>query len=123
MTIKVCIIDFALSRFECDQTLVYNDLEQDEDIFGGEGDIQYDIYRMMQDHVEKDWSKFCPKTNVFWIYFLIKKLCVFVEGELGRRLESFAERVLVYKSCGDVVEKEVVNKRGFFFDHVNTIRK
>ena len=114
----MCIIDFALSRLDNGEMLVYNDLEQDPDIFKGHGDLQFDIYRMMQDEVDKDWSLFKPKTNVFWIYFLIKKLVRFCDSDIGRRLERFGERILVYRSCAAVVESEVIHKRGYFYEYL-----
>lgn len=36
----------------------------DEEIFEGEGDYQFDIYRLMREHHGRDWSRFRPLTNV-----------------------------------------------------------
>lgn len=35
-----------------------------EEIFKGEGDYQYDIYRMMRKHNKDEWESFRPLTNV-----------------------------------------------------------
>ena len=87
------VIDFTLSRakhpahgpiFGKSQFLssVFNflslaDLELDHEIFEGSGDPQFQVYRDMQVESQKNWSKFCPTTNVLWLKFLA--------GWLGRR--------------------------------------
>lgn len=42
------IIDFTLSRIECDGIVIFNDLAMDPDLFTAEGDYQFEIYRLMQ---------------------------------------------------------------------------
>lgn len=46
--VQACIIDFTLSRITHDSVVVYNDLSQDAELFTGEGDYQFEIYRLMQ---------------------------------------------------------------------------
>ncbi|KAJ7584259.1 hypothetical protein C8J56DRAFT_1089780 [Mycena floridula] len=46
----------------------------DETIFTGEGDYQFDIYRMMKAHIGGKWEQFHPLTNVMWLHYLVKKL-------------------------------------------------
>jgi len=41
------------------------DLEKDQDLFRGQGDYQFDIYRMMRKQINKDWAASCPRTNLF----------------------------------------------------------
>jgi serine/threonine-protein kinase haspin len=70
LNLKVTIIDFTLSRVTDDSTILFNNLDNDPEIFQGlgaddvEGDLQFDIYRSMRDMIKSDWSGFHPKTNV-----------------------------------------------------------
>ena len=45
--------------------LIYMDLEKDEDLFKGQGDYQFEIYRRMRRQIGKDWTASCPRTNLF----------------------------------------------------------
>lgn len=60
---KATVIDYTLSRFEDGGQLFYNPLE-DEDIFNGEGDEQYEVYRRMRKATNGDWRGFWGVTNV-----------------------------------------------------------
>lgn len=46
--VEVAIIDFTLSRIEYDGVVMFNDLMLDEELFTGDGDYQFEIYRSMQ---------------------------------------------------------------------------
>lgn len=46
--VEVTIIDFTLSRVEYDGVVLFNDLSMDEELFTGDGDYQFEIYRLMQ---------------------------------------------------------------------------
>ncbi|XP_071498950.1 uncharacterized protein [Diadema antillarum] len=72
--LHVSIIDFTLSRLQKDDCTVYCDLAEDPTLFTGEGDKQFDVYRAMQEHNSNRWEAFNPKTNVFWIEYLLHKL-------------------------------------------------
>lgn len=48
--VEVTIIDFTMSRVTCDGVCIFNDLAEDPELFTGEGDYQFEIYRMMQEH-------------------------------------------------------------------------
>ena len=76
--VETAIIDYTLSRIERADLnggeVLYCDLEQDEAIFGGKGDLQFDVYRRMRKLVKKDWSRFEPATNVSWTHYLADKL-------------------------------------------------
>ena len=54
---------------------LYQDLANDPDLFTGDAkeDYQFEIYRKMKIELDNDWSKYAPKTNVFWIHYLIDK--------------------------------------------------
>ena len=77
--LKTNIIDFSLSRLEDQEGIVFKDLSQDPDLFLGQGtdkggDYQFDVYRMQRKNNEDDWEKFSPKTNIFWLQYLMKKM-------------------------------------------------
>ena len=77
--VKTHIIDFSLSRLQDQEGIVFKDLSQDPDLFRGQGidkggDYQFDVYRMQRKNNEDDWEKFSPRTNVFWLQYLIKKM-------------------------------------------------
>ncbi|CCJ29969.1 unnamed protein product [Pneumocystis jirovecii] len=73
----IIIIDYTLSRLRCNDhigKLAWNNLE-DQEIFQGHGDYQYDIYRMMKDYVfslNKSWSEFIPRTNLIHCKGLVR---------------------------------------------------
>ncbi|KAG9317380.1 hypothetical protein JVU11DRAFT_1579 [Chiua virens] len=77
--VKVTIIDLGLSRMstgdvvEGSKSKVYW-TPFDNEIFEGEGDYQYDIYRMMRNHIGDTWKSYHPLTNVMWLHYLVTKL-------------------------------------------------
>lgn len=50
--VQVTIIDYTLSRMMFQKNVHYNDLANDEELFKSTGDYQFDIYRMMKDHLK-----------------------------------------------------------------------
>ncbi|KAM7419232.1 hypothetical protein PAMA_016377 [Pampus argenteus] len=46
--VLVRIIDYSLSRLEIDELTVSCDISEDEELFMGQGDYQFDIYRLMR---------------------------------------------------------------------------
>ncbi|KAK6018572.1 hypothetical protein OSTOST_15836, partial [Ostertagia ostertagi] len=72
--LKVHLIDFTLSRMSKEGTTIFRDLENDEELFTGDGDYQFDIYRMMRKSNEGDWMAFNPKSNCFWMHYLAMQL-------------------------------------------------
>lgn len=63
--VSACIIDYTLARFEDSETgrLFWNPMD-DEELFEGQGDRQFDVYRDMREATGGNWKDFCPKTNV-----------------------------------------------------------
>ncbi|ALC39168.1 Haspin [Drosophila busckii] len=110
--IKLTIIDYTLSRVTVDENCHYNDLSVDEELFEATGDYQYDIYRMMRDELKNDWSKYAPKTNVFWISYINSKL---IDGVKYRnpnskthklyldKLKTLQDIMLTFSSAGDCI--------------------
>ncbi|KAH8272145.1 hypothetical protein KR018_002186 [Drosophila ironensis] len=72
--VNVTIIDYTLSRISIDECYHFNDLSSDEELFSATGDYQFDIYRMMRAELKNDWSSFAPKTNIFWLSYVVAKL-------------------------------------------------
>ncbi|XP_050091597.1 serine/threonine-protein kinase haspin homolog [Anopheles aquasalis] len=72
--LKATIIDYTLSRIVYNGLCLFNDLSTDEELFTAEGDYQFEIYRKMKTAVENQWNRHQPKTNVFWLHYLLEKL-------------------------------------------------
>ncbi|KAF9576336.1 hypothetical protein EC968_009310 [Mortierella alpina] len=73
--IVVQMIDFTLARVQGDKgNLIYMDLEKDQDLFRGQGDYQFEIYRKMRKQIGKDWAASCPRTNLYWLHYIADKL-------------------------------------------------
>ncbi|KAF8371682.1 hasp-1, partial [Pristionchus pacificus] len=72
--VKLSIIDFTNSRLRKEGTTIFLDLEQDEELFQGQGDYQFDIYRLMRQHNKGNWRDFCPKSNIYWLHYMAKEL-------------------------------------------------
>ncbi|XP_031551746.1 serine/threonine-protein kinase haspin-like [Actinia tenebrosa] len=72
--VHVSIIDFTLSRLRKDDVTVFCNLSEDESLFTGKGDYQFEIYRQMREINEDDWEKFTPVTNVQWLHYLTDKI-------------------------------------------------
>ncbi|KAJ2922091.1 hypothetical protein H1R20_g15006, partial [Candolleomyces eurysporus] len=75
--VQVTVIDLGLSRMDAGDG---SDGERvhwtpfDAEVFMGEGDYQYDIYRMMRDLTGEEWEGYHPMTNVMWLHYLASKL-------------------------------------------------
>ncbi|XP_054164431.1 uncharacterized protein LOC128962116 [Oppia nitens] len=68
------LIDFSLSRMKSDGFIIYDDLAKYNDLFEGNGDYQFDIYRKMRDNNQNDWQTFKPKSNIFWLHYILDKV-------------------------------------------------
>ncbi|KAA1466590.1 hypothetical protein DENSPDRAFT_811728 [Dentipellis sp. KUC8613] len=92
--IKATIIDLGLARMDggSDTTAIHW-TPFDEEIFEGEGDYQFDVYRLMRNCNGNEWEKFNPLTNVLWLHYLALKLLY------SKRLRPPAVR----KSAGPVL--------------------
>ncbi|EGO02049.1 hypothetical protein SERLA73DRAFT_86185 [Serpula lacrymans var. lacrymans S7.3] len=71
--LKATIIDLGLSRMDANESKTYW-THFDEEIFEGEGDYQFDVYRMMKGYNLNSWQKYRPFTNVMWLHYLVLKL-------------------------------------------------
>lgn len=113
--IQVKIIDYTLSRLDKDGLTVFCDLSTDEELFLGEGDLQFDVYRKMRQENQNVWSSYKPHSNVLWLHYLCDKLLNEVKyikkptsapqrREL-RRLQDFRREVQQFGSATEVLKR------------------
>lgn len=110
--VLVRIIDYSLSRLEIDELTVSCDISQDEELFMGQGDYQFDIYRQMRQENGNDWSTYNPHSNVLWIHYLCSKLLNMKYSrsrcrgnkDMRGKLSSFYDNVLQYSSATEVLQ-------------------
>ncbi|GAA5928734.1 hypothetical protein JCM1841_001039 [Sporobolomyces salmonicolor] len=86
--VKATLIDFTLSRVRQPHPTgrgksskrkgkALFDGFEDDCVFEGEGDHQFDVYRAMRTLVQQEgggWEGFHPRTNVLWLHYLLRKL-------------------------------------------------
>ncbi|CUT99569.1 serine:threonine protein kinase haspin [Echinococcus multilocularis] len=72
--VRVCIIDFTVSRLCHEGNIVYVDMSDSPEIFECEGDYQFEIYRMMRNMNGNNWRPFRPITNLYWLHYIMEKL-------------------------------------------------
>ncbi|TNN69351.1 Serine/threonine-protein kinase haspin [Liparis tanakae] len=110
--VLVRIIDYSLSRLEIDDLTVSCDISNDEELFMGRGDYQFDIYRLMRQENGNNWSNYNPHTNVLWLHYLCSKLLSMkYRGSGGRgfkatreELARFHGNVLQYSSATEALQ-------------------
>ncbi|EGD75048.1 haspin protein kinase [Salpingoeca rosetta] len=90
--------------------IAFFDLADDPDIFCGEGDIQFDVYRDMRELVTTGWHEFLPRTNVLWIEYLTKHILnkkytstAKREAKVRKSLDGFLSRICGYASCFEAI--------------------
>ncbi|KAG5654619.1 hypothetical protein H0H81_011594 [Sphagnurus paluster] len=81
--VHATLIDLGLSRMDAgdgDGGEIVHWTPFEEEVFMGEGDYQFDIYRMMRELISDTWEDFKPVTNVMlththqWLHYLVMKL-------------------------------------------------
>uniref|UniRef100_V5GYG3 non-specific serine/threonine protein kinase n=1 Tax=Anoplophora glabripennis TaxID=217634 RepID=V5GYG3_ANOGL len=92
--VEVAIIDFTLSRIECEGVVIFNDLSLDPDLFTAEGDYQFEVYKLMQKKNGNNWQRFEPYSNLLWLHYTLDK----------------ALTALRYKNTQTKVHKEYLGK-------------
>lgn len=63
-----------MSRINFNGIVLFVDLNKDPEIFQGVGDYQFEIYRIMREDVNRNWSQYAPITNVRWLHYLLDKI-------------------------------------------------
>ncbi|XP_063054685.1 mucin-17 [Engraulis encrasicolus] len=115
--VQVNIIDYSLSRLEIDGLTVSCDISTDEELFMGQGDYQFDIYRKMREENENEWSEYHPHSNVLWLHYLTDKLLGMKYKADARSaqaralkgsLQRFFAEVLSFKSAREVLQQSAL---------------
>ena len=119
MNLKVSVIDFTLARMSKDGYIVYDDLSKYEDIFTGEGDYQFEIYRLMRQANNNDWKKFTPYTNILWIHYLSMKLVT--DKKYKSRSKAHQNALKTLKSLRDNIRNYNSTKQFVQSSHFNSI--
>ncbi|CAK6972198.1 uncharacterized protein haspin isoform X1 [Scomber scombrus] len=110
--VLVRIIDYSLSRLEIDDLTVSCDISTDEELFMGQGDYQFDIYRLMRKENGNNWSNYHPHTNVLWLHYLCSKLLSMkyrgtggkAAKDVREELTRFYDNVLQYSSATEALQ-------------------
>ncbi|KAJ3544689.1 hypothetical protein NMY22_g2690 [Coprinellus aureogranulatus] len=97
--VQATIIDLGLSRMDAGDGADGRRVQWtplDEEIFTGEGDYQFDVYRMMRELIGGEWEDYHPMTNVMWLHYLASKLL----RSKGLKAPTVAKRV---KASGEAL--------------------
>ena len=83
------------------------DISEDQELFEGQGEYQYDIYRLMKEQNGNKWDDYQPRSNVMWLHYLCSKLlCMKYRGSGGpsgkntrKELQHIHDNLLQYWCC------------------------
>lgn len=111
--LQVNIIDYTLSRLERDGIVVFCDISAEEDLFTGEGDYQFEIYRLMRKENKNCWGEYHPYNNVLWLHYLTDKILNKMKfktkcqsaamKQIRKNLQHFHRTVLSFSSATDLL--------------------
>ncbi|KAL2729507.1 serine/threonine-protein kinase Haspin ALK2 isoform X2 [Vespula squamosa] len=110
--IKVCIIDFTLSRMSYQGCCIFNDLALDPTLFTAQGEYQFEIYRLMKNKLQNNWQEFEPYTNILWLHYVLDKMLTMVRYKKKNlkkhknaiiQLYNLKHIILSYQSAFDFV--------------------
>ncbi|CAI5444577.1 unnamed protein product [Caenorhabditis angaria] len=106
--VKANIIDFTLSRIKKEATTVFLNLENDDEIFKGQNDPQFDVYRRMRQNNNRDWQEFQPCTNLFWVEYLANRMIEepicpkkVVTAKRRKELKTLFDQLGSFNTCAD----------------------
>ncbi|XP_041127658.1 uncharacterized protein LOC121327584 [Polyodon spathula] len=111
--VHINIIDYTISRLEIEDLTVSCDISTDKQLFMGQGDYQFEIYRKMREENNNSWSEYNPHTNVLWLHYLTDKLLhmrykhkprSLALKSIKRNIEQFYRELLQYKSATEVLQ-------------------
>ncbi|XP_074153834.1 serine/threonine-protein kinase haspin [Sminthopsis crassicaudata] len=112
--IHVNIIDYTLSRLEKDGLVVFCDLSQERELFQGQGDYQFEMYRLMKKRTRNRWAQYHPYSNVLWLHYLADKVLkemVFKKKVstgpmrlVRQQIQAFYESVLAFGSATELLQ-------------------
>ncbi|XP_060602886.1 serine/threonine-protein kinase haspin-like [Ruditapes philippinarum] len=105
--VEACVIDFSMSRLTKDGCTVYTTIPDDDTLFDGKGDYQFDVYREMKKENKGNWEKLNPHSNVLWLHYLADKLVYHTkypshssrqERDVLREFRQFMSTMIDYSS-------------------------
>ncbi|XP_020820339.1 serine/threonine-protein kinase haspin [Phascolarctos cinereus] len=112
--IHVNIIDYTLSRLEKDGLVVFCDISQERELFQGQGDYQFEIYRLMKKRARNRWAHYHPYSNVLWLHYLAdkvlkemvfkKKVSTAPMRHVRQQIQAFYESVLGFDSATELLQ-------------------
>jgi serine/threonine-protein kinase haspin len=107
--VHVTVIDYTLSRLSQGNCISYNDLNNLPWLFKGkENDIQHQTYLHMQNCTNNDWSRFAPKTNAYWLYYIATKMSIkshvknINRSQIQSAFRPFLNKFLKYGSAKEI---------------------
>ncbi|KAH9965795.1 hypothetical protein BC827DRAFT_767522 [Russula dissimulans] len=106
--VKATVIDLGLARMDArldDGSTEIRWTPLDEEIFEGEGDYQFDIYRFMRRHNGGRWADFRPLSNVMWLHYLLGKLLKFKNLRPPRKSNTSTGPGFTERQCYDCLLK------------------
>ncbi|KIY69735.1 hypothetical protein CYLTODRAFT_215242 [Cylindrobasidium torrendii FP15055 ss-10] len=99
--VKVTIIDLGLSRMDAGDGSggeMIHWTPFDDEVFEGEGDYQFAIYRMMRDQNLDEWETFRPLSNVMWLHYLVINLLKY-KGLRAPRKNPTSQSGIAEREC------------------------
>ncbi|KAK5648888.1 hypothetical protein RI129_003780 [Pyrocoelia pectoralis] len=99
--IEVSIIDFTLSRIKVDNSIIFNDISEDPDLFNGAGEYQFEIYRLMQQKNDNEWEHYEPYSNVLWMHYMLH--------QMTSQIKYSIRTTKVHKKCMRQLKKLMTN--------------
>lgn len=85
----------------------------DEDLFTGEGDYQFEIYRLMRKENNNCWGDYHPYNNVLWLHYLTDKILKQMTFKTKcntptlkrtrKKIQHFHETMLTFRSATDLL--------------------
>ncbi|VVC42068.1 Protein kinase domain,Protein kinase-like domain,Protein kinase, ATP binding site [Cinara cedri] len=119
--IKITIIDFTLSRMTYNNKCIYNDLSVDFELFNGviddTSDYQFHIYPMMREENNNKWELFKPKTNIYWLHYVLDKMLTSVHYKNTKQsihktgldnLQKLKDAILSFESVKLFSESDII---------------
>ncbi|RWS30886.1 hypothetical protein B4U80_13612 [Leptotrombidium deliense] len=106
---RACIVDHTFSRLKHRDTVYYKDMR--EILKSKKEDkvtLQHQVYKWMINETNNEWNLFCPKTNLFWLYYLFSTLqkssLVREHPAVKKEFEQIAKQANNMKSTNEILD-------------------
>ncbi|KAI0053672.1 hypothetical protein FA95DRAFT_1508208 [Auriscalpium vulgare] len=105
--VKATVIDLGLARMAAGDSgaRAVQWTPFDDEVFEGEGDYQFDVYRLMREANGGDWEPFQPLTNVMWLHYLADKLlhAKRLRAPPARKVSASARNAYTERECYECI--------------------